>query len=96
MNTGFNGSSRSSLLDTVQRALAVDPNSSATTTLSAGSGQGADQETHMLVSSLREVISNQAQEIQTLQKNIKDLTASNKIKDDEVRTVYRPPPFRIY
>jgi len=39
----------------------------------------------MLLSSLREVISNQAQEIQTLQKNIKDLTTSSKTKDDEVR-----------
>jgi len=66
----------------------MDPNSSATATSGAGSGQGVDQETHMLLASLREVISNQAQEIQTLQKNIKDLTASSKPKDDEVRTVY--------
>lgn len=85
LNIGFHGSSRSSLLDTAQRAVAMEPNSAATTTSSAGSGQGADQETHMLLSSLREVISNQAQEIQTLQKNIKDLTTSSKTKDDEVR-----------
>jgi len=45
----------------------------------------------MLLSSLREVISNQAQEIQTLQKNIKDLTASSKTKEDEVRGVYVLP-----
>jgi len=39
----------------------------------------------MLLSSLREVISNQAHEIQTLQKTIKDSTASGKTKDEEVR-----------
>ena len=38
----------------------------------------------MLLSSLREVISNQAHEIQTLQKSIKDFTTSNNAKDDEV------------
>ena len=38
----------------------------------------------MLLSSLREAISKQGQEIQTLQKNVKDLTASNKAKDQEV------------
>lgn len=43
----------------------------------------------MLLSSLREVISNQAQEIQTLQKNIRDLNASNKAKDDQVRVVHK-------
>lgn len=69
----------------------MDPNSSAAATSGAGSSQGADQETHMLLSSLREVISNQAQEIQTLQKNIKDLTASSKTKEDEVRGVYVLP-----
>ena len=47
----------------------------------------------MLLSSLREVISNQAHEIQTLQKSIKDLTVSSKTKDDEVRAIYRV--FRI-
>jgi len=41
----------------------------------------------MLLSSLREVISNQAHEIQTLQKSMKDLTASSKTKDDEVRYI---------
>jgi len=74
----------------------MDPNSSAAATPSAGSGPGTGQETHMLLSSLREVISNQAQEIQTLQKNIGDLSASNKTKDNEVRAVYRPRPFQIY
>ena len=44
----------------------------------------------MLLSSLREVISNQAQEIQTLQKSVKDLTASTRKKDDEVRATYQP------
>lgn len=43
----------------------------------------------MLLSSLREVISNQAHEIQTLQKSLKDLTASSKAKDDEVRIIYQ-------
>ena len=38
----------------------------------------------MLLSSLREAISKQGQEIQTLQKNAKDLTTSNKAKDQEV------------
>lgn len=44
----------------------------------------------MLLSSLREVISNQAHEIQTLQKSVKDLTASSKTKDDEVRCIRQP------
>jgi len=44
----------------------------------------------MLLSSLREVISNQAHEIQTLQKSMKDLTASSKTKDDEVRYIRQP------
>ena len=44
----------------------------------------------MLLSSLREVISNQAHEIQTLQKSVKDFSTSSKIKDDEVGAVYRP------
>ena len=42
----------------------------------------------MLLSSLREVISSQAQEIQALQKNVKDLTASNKTKDEEVHVIH--------
>lgn len=42
----------------------------------------------MLLSSLREVISNQAHEIQTLQKSVKDLAASNKTKDDEARPIH--------
>jgi len=50
---------------TAQRAVAAGPNSSATATSSGGSGQGNDQESQMLLSSLREVISNQAHEIQT-------------------------------
>ena len=44
----------------------------------------------MLLSSLREVISNQAHEIQTLQKSMKDLTASSKNKDDEVCSIRQP------
>ena len=44
----------------------------------------------MLLSSLREVISNQAQEIQTLQKSVKDLTVSSRTKDDEVRGICQP------
>jgi hypothetical protein len=43
-----------------------------------------------LLSSLREVISKQAHEIQMLQKSIKDLTTSNKTKGDEVRAIYQP------
>lgn len=43
----------------------------------------------MLLSSLREVISNQAREIQTLQKSIKDLTVSNETKDEEVLGIHR-------
>ena len=50
----------------------------------------------MLVSSLREVISNQAQEIQTLQKSIKDLTNSSKAKDNEVWLFITLPPFHVY
>jgi hypothetical protein len=46
----------------------------------------------MLLSSLREVISNQAHEIQTLQKSIKDLTVSSKTKDDEVCAIVQHPP----
>ena len=96
LNTGFHGSLRSLLLDTAQRAIAMEPNSPAATTPGGGSSQGADQEAHMLVSSLREVISNQAQEIQTLQKNIKDLTTSCKTKDDEVRCFSTfPPPLGV-
>ena len=40
----------------------------------------------MLLNSLREVISNQAHEIETLQKGTKDLVASNETKDNEVRS----------
>jgi hypothetical protein len=43
----------------------------------------------MLLSSLREVISKQVQEIQTLQKNVTGLTASNKSKDEEVYIIHR-------
>lgn len=68
----------------------MDPNSSVTATSGASSGQGADQETQMLLTSLREVISNQAREVQMLQKSVKDLTTSNKTKDDEVRSIHRP------
>ena len=82
--------------DTAQRAVAAGPNSSATTTSSAGSSQGIDQETQMLLSSLREVISNQAQEIQALQKSIKDLSVSSKTKDDEVWLSVNLPTFKIY
>lgn len=42
----------------------------------------------MLLSSLREVISNQAQEIQRLQLGIKDFTTSNKTKDEEVCVIH--------
>lgn len=50
----------------------------------------------MLLSSLREVISNQAQEIQALQKSIKDLSVSSKTKDDEVWLSVNLPTFKIY
>jgi len=72
---------------TAQRAVAARPNSSTIAASSGGSGQGNDQEAQMLLSSLREVISNQAQEIQTLQKSVRDLTASNKIKDEEITSL---------
>ena len=70
--------------------MAAAPNSSAIASSSGGPGHGDGQETQILLSSLREVISNQAQEIQKLQKSIKDLTTSNKTRDEEVRVVRHP------
>jgi len=43
----------------------------------------------MLLTSLRDVISNQAHEIQKLRKTIEDLTGSGKTKDDEVCGLYQ-------
>jgi hypothetical protein len=73
--------------------VAAGPNSPAIAASSGGSGHGQvnDQETQMLLSSLREVISNQAQEIQRSKGGIKDLTASNKTKDEEVRVICITP-----
>jgi len=43
----------------------------------------------MLLTSLRDVISNQAHEIQKLRETIEDLTGSSKAKDDEVCGLYQ-------
>ncbi|KAH9925704.1 p115 like vesicle tethering protein [Amylocystis lapponica] len=60
---------------TVQKGIAVDPNS-----LSSAAGHGA--ETAMLVASLRDVIRNQAADIDTLRNQIQSLTAAAQAPDD--------------
>ncbi|KAL1945484.1 hypothetical protein VTO73DRAFT_2335 [Trametes versicolor] len=55
---------------TIQKGIAVDPNS-----LSSAAGQGA--ESALLISSLKDVIRNQAAEIEKLQSQIKSLSAPN-------------------
>ncbi|OJT06544.1 General vesicular transport factor p115 [Trametes pubescens] len=55
---------------TIQKGIAVDPNS-----LSSAAGQGA--ESALLISSLKDVIRNQAAEIDKLQSQIKSLSAPN-------------------
>ncbi|KAH9889346.1 p115 like vesicle tethering protein [Cubamyces lactineus] len=61
---------------TIQKGIAVDPNS-----LSSAAGQGA--ESAMLIASLKDVIRNQAAEIEKLQSQLKSLSASN----DEVEAL---------
>ncbi|KAI0350605.1 hypothetical protein OH77DRAFT_1430779 [Trametes cingulata] len=61
---------------TIQKGIAVDPNS-----LSSAAGQGA--ESAMLIASLKDVIRNQAAEIEKLQSQIKSLSTSS----DEIETL---------
>jgi len=61
---------------TVQKGIAVDPNS-----LSSAAGHGA--ETAMLVASLRDVIRNQAAEIESLRTQIQSLTVAHGPDDRE-------------
>jgi outer membrane lipoprotein SlyB len=78
-------------LDTIQRAVALNPEAVSAAHGSAAHGSagntvggGADQETAMLLASLREVISNQAQEMQVLKKRIQELSTE---KNEEVWTL---------
>ncbi|KIJ15660.1 hypothetical protein PAXINDRAFT_11773 [Paxillus involutus ATCC 200175] len=66
---------------TVQRGLSTDPNASS----SSSSSSGPSAESAMLISSLRDVIRTQAQELDTLQAKLKELSTSSasQIKDLE-------------
>ncbi|KAG6918883.1 hypothetical protein DXG01_010947 [Tephrocybe rancida] len=72
---GFEVVDGSSLLDTIQRGFSAEPDQLS----SSASGQNA--EAAILVASLRDVIRAQSQEIETLQRKVKELTTS---KDNEL------------
>ncbi|KAG6382152.1 hypothetical protein JVT61DRAFT_797 [Boletus reticuloceps] len=65
---------------TVQRGLSADPNA-----LSSSASSGPSAESAMLINSLRDVIRTQATEMDKLQAQLKDLTASTSAEDPHTR-----------